>query len=145
MTTPDEKLTTADLAGRGDRPEDEPLGRDDTRADAEPTADRLEPLLGGDEAARFRADWESIQVGFVDEPRTSVERADALVAGGRSRALATATAGMTARARRRTVSWRCKEPPGSTAEPHPEPDLPQSSRALVVLTTGVRRPVGAGS
>ena len=80
MTTPDEKLTTADLAGRGDRPEDEPLGRDDTRADAEPTADRLEPLLGGDEAARFRADWESIQVGFVDEPRTSVERADALVA-----------------------------------------------------------------
>ena len=81
MSTRDEKLTTADLAGRGDRPEDEPLERDDTRTDADAAAtDRLEPLLGGDEAGRFRAEWESIQVGFVDEPRASVERADALVA-----------------------------------------------------------------
>src|SRR5204862_2623995 len=40
----------------------------------------LEPLLGGGDEERFRAQWESIQVGFVDEPRESVERADSLVA-----------------------------------------------------------------
>ena len=80
MSTRDENLTTADLAGRSDRPEDEPLDRDDTGTDSGAATDRLEPLLGGDEAARFRSEWESIQVGFVDEPRTSVERADALVA-----------------------------------------------------------------
>jgi hypothetical protein len=41
---------------------------------------RLEPLLGGSDEERFRSRWESIQVGFVDEPRESVERADSLVA-----------------------------------------------------------------
>ena len=72
----DEPVTTADLAGRSGSAEDEPISRD-TATDEEA---RLEPLLGGDEAARFRTEWESIQVGFVDDPQTSVERADALVA-----------------------------------------------------------------
>jgi len=79
MSTRDENLTTADLAGRGERPEDEPVTRDTTVEDDASQA-RLEPLLGGDEAGRFRTEWESIQVGFVDDPQTSVERADALVA-----------------------------------------------------------------
>jgi hypothetical protein len=37
-------------------------------------------LFASDEAQRFRSRWENIQIGFVDEPRQSVERADELVA-----------------------------------------------------------------
>ena len=39
-----------------------------------------EPLLAADQANEFRASWETIQASFVDEPRRSVEQADALVA-----------------------------------------------------------------
>jgi polyhydroxyalkanoate synthesis regulator phasin len=41
--------------------------------------ERLEPLLGNEEAERFRERWQSIQTDFVDEPKGSVEQADALV------------------------------------------------------------------
>jgi hypothetical protein len=37
------------------------------------------PLFHEDEGRGFRARWEGIQTGFVDEPRTAVEQADALV------------------------------------------------------------------
>jgi hypothetical protein len=36
-------------------------------------------LFVGDEAQGLRRDWEAVQIAFVDEPRQSVERADALV------------------------------------------------------------------
>jgi hypothetical protein len=39
-----------------------------------------QPLLPGDEAAKLRSSWDSIQAGFVDEPRRAVEDADHLVA-----------------------------------------------------------------
>jgi hypothetical protein len=39
------------------------------------------PLFSGGEARDLRARWDAIQVGFVDEPRHSVEQADNLVAG----------------------------------------------------------------
>ena len=45
-------------------------------------ADRREPnapLFHDDEGRGFRARWEGIQTGFVDEPRKAVEQADALV------------------------------------------------------------------
>jgi len=45
------------------------------RAAAQPTA-----LLVADETHTFRSRWDSIQTGFVDEPRHSVEQADSLVA-----------------------------------------------------------------
>ena len=45
------------------------------RAAAQPT-----PLLIADETHTFRSRWDSIQTGFVDEPRHSVEQADGLVA-----------------------------------------------------------------
>jgi hypothetical protein len=78
MSARDEGITTADLAGETTRAEDEPVARDTA---AEPSGtEHLEPLLGGDEASDFRTRWESIQTSFVDEPRDSVERADALVA-----------------------------------------------------------------
>jgi len=38
------------------------------------------PLFSTDEAREFRTRWDAIQVGFVDEPRRSVEQADNLVA-----------------------------------------------------------------
>lgn len=37
-------------------------------------------LFAGSEAERFRDRWVTIQAGFVDEPRRSVEQADTLVA-----------------------------------------------------------------
>ena len=51
-------------------------------------ADRRQPPAGGSHAAlfapeeteSFRSEWSQIQIGFVDEPRQVVERADALVA-----------------------------------------------------------------
>jgi hypothetical protein len=36
--------------------------------------------LPGNETERFTGRWQEIQASFVDEPRTSVEQADALVA-----------------------------------------------------------------
>jgi len=38
------------------------------------------PLFHEDEGRGFRGRWEAIQTGFVDEPKTAVEQADALVA-----------------------------------------------------------------
>ncbi|WP_246329749.1 hypothetical protein [Geomonas limicola] len=42
--------------------------------------DENEPLLSLDEAASLRRKWDEVQGGFVDEPRRSVQQADALVA-----------------------------------------------------------------
>lgn len=44
------------------------------------SADRAEPLFPASEAEGFRTRWVEIQTGFVDEPRSAVERADAQVA-----------------------------------------------------------------
>jgi len=83
MEREDRSLSTADLA------DSSPDGRDDGREDLDSreaatgrTADAAgeAPLLADDQAQRFRGEWESIQTGFVDQPRQAVERADALVA-----------------------------------------------------------------
>jgi uncharacterized Ntn-hydrolase superfamily protein len=50
-------------------------GQDQRGREAEP----LEPLLDSNDAEQFHERWQSIQVTFVDEPRDSVEKADALV------------------------------------------------------------------
>lgn len=42
-------------------------------------------LFAQDETKNLRSQWDSIQVGFVDEPRQAVERADSLVAGAMKR------------------------------------------------------------
>jgi hypothetical protein len=39
-----------------------------------------EPLLPEDQSERFTTRWGEIQASFVDQPRESVEQADALVA-----------------------------------------------------------------
>jgi hypothetical protein len=68
-------VTTRDLAGVADEREapDE--------ADLSQSGDEeRQPLLPQDQAKRYRSEWQRIQAGFVDEPRTSVEEADRLVA-----------------------------------------------------------------
>jgi hypothetical protein len=89
-----EPLTTSDIAaasrnarddreGRDARDEDERPGdaeRPDAPAEGRPGGPENTPLFAGREAERFRAEWDAIQIAFVDEPRRSVERADELVA-----------------------------------------------------------------
>jgi hypothetical protein len=84
----EERLTTADVAAAAEQRrgtpavEPTPVEREVTRAerDAAPPVERAPSLLAADEANDFRARWDEIQAGFVDEPRQAVERADALVA-----------------------------------------------------------------
>jgi hypothetical protein len=77
----DRELHTDDLAAGAERAErerrGEPLGYEEPpREDRE----RHEPLFSPEASERFRSEWANIQIGFVDEPRQAVERADALVA-----------------------------------------------------------------
>lgn len=44
------------------------------------TEEQATPLFSPDEAKEFRVRWDTIQGGFVDEPRRVVEQADSLVA-----------------------------------------------------------------
>ena len=85
-------LTTADLAGASRQPPDVKLGpgpaspreyveepRPKTAPAKGPAGDS-HPLFSEEETKRFRSEWDAIQIGFVDEPRKSVEKADGLVA-----------------------------------------------------------------
>ncbi len=47
--------------------------------------DAQEALFSQDESKQLYAKWDAVQVGFVDEPRQAVERADSLVAGAMKR------------------------------------------------------------
>lgn len=103
----DPNLSTADLAQtvetQADRREDvvrenrEPLSapRSPSRGNTNPSQtsstgtavarakkeeEATGPLFASEEAKTFRSKWENVQVGFVDEPRSSVEQADHLVA-----------------------------------------------------------------
>jgi hypothetical protein len=58
---------------------DEPLARDRS-AEAASSLDVGGPLLPVDQSERFTTRWQQIQASFVDQPRDSVEQADALVA-----------------------------------------------------------------
>lgn len=62
---------------------DEPIARErsdgDDQEEGSPAGERG-PLLPDEQTERFNARWQEIQASFVDEPRDSVARADALVA-----------------------------------------------------------------
>ena len=93
-------LSTAALA-HADEPIEQKLverrddGRDmsasvDNRVNAtaqpsESETDGQEALFSQDESKELYAKWDAVQVGFVDEPRQAVERADSLVAGAMKR------------------------------------------------------------
>jgi hypothetical protein len=55
--------------------------RDENRREPLPRTDLTdtEPLFAGEEGGRFRQRWDTIQAGFVDEPREAVEHAAKLV------------------------------------------------------------------
>ncbi len=80
VITQDENITTADLL----RPHEET--RRDIRREEMPNdkpdlaAAGHEPLFPSPELQDFRRRWSDIQTNFVDEPRSSVEKADQLVA-----------------------------------------------------------------
>ena len=77
-------LTTASLAGVGERTAASGVSASGV-ATALATDEQAAPLLSPDEVKDFRARWDAIQVGFVDEPRRAVEQADSLVAGAMKR------------------------------------------------------------
>jgi hypothetical protein len=86
---PEVALTTATLAGAGAQPEVRAVaasgfgvgGASSAGAATAPAIDeQTAPLFSSEEAKDFRARWDAIQVGFVDEPRRVVEQADTLVA-----------------------------------------------------------------
>lgn len=86
------KLTTPTSAG--ERPEVRAVsptslnagGASSTGAATAPALDeQATPLFSPEEAKEFRARWDAIQVGFVDEPRQAVQQADSLVAGAMKR------------------------------------------------------------
>jgi hypothetical protein len=92
MEDRERELTTDDLASGGERRTDvaeadrETTERDrrdevaeDIRAEEAETT-TSEPLFAGAQSDEFRQRWETVQTGFVDEPRRAVEQADALVA-----------------------------------------------------------------
>jgi hypothetical protein len=83
--TDQKKLSTSDIARAAERrntvvaePPAAPA-RPDT-AGVETRQERRPALFPDDEVQAFRTRWEAIQTGFVDEPRTAVSEADALVA-----------------------------------------------------------------
>lgn len=78
--TSDEHISTSDFVSTGktvEKPnEPRPAGSVGGAA-MEPEAG---PLFAADAANELRSRWDQIQTGFVDEPRTSVQQADELVA-----------------------------------------------------------------
>lgn len=85
MTDDRRPLTTRDIAAAAERPNPPRTDDDRPRTDAlaiDAAAEDLRSvtLFPSEEADGFRSRWEAIQTGFVDEPKTAVEQADALVA-----------------------------------------------------------------
>ena len=72
--------STAEFLAAGERAEAHPDQRQQ-QSEAPTSA----PLLPEDEVNKMRSRWDSIQAGFVDEPRRAVEDADALVAAAMKR------------------------------------------------------------
>jgi hypothetical protein len=79
LTTEDLATTSEDPGTEARSPEQDAEPRGEERVPAFPGAGE-EPLLPEEEADRYRARWEDVQTGFVDEPRQAVEAADQLVA-----------------------------------------------------------------
>jgi hypothetical protein len=100
MEVRERPLSTADLAGKPETPNEperkhaDAIERTDKSAAAvsmeKPAAEKSRPLNRSNEelvplfsqsaVQNFRQQWTTLQTGFVDEPRHSVEQADELVA-----------------------------------------------------------------
>jgi hypothetical protein len=88
MSREDERqLSTADFAAAGERRPEQSVQvetRDEAamreRGRMQQPEGGLAPLFLGDVADEFRQRWDTIQIGFVDDPRQAVQGADELVA-----------------------------------------------------------------
>jgi hypothetical protein len=81
--TDERRLSTGDLVAAADRAEPTRQSRDAALAEPAAHSDAVshpEPLFAHGDAEGYRTRWSAIQTGFVDEPRKTVEEADALVA-----------------------------------------------------------------
>ena len=84
----EKSLTTADLAAAAEAPnsrrevtlkfEDPSLEKQDLPGSSEEV--QLAPLFLPDVSKAFRAHWDAVQIGFVDDPKRAVREADELVA-----------------------------------------------------------------
>ena len=70
----DNQLSTADLVAANGTPGGSTMTK--VKAAQEPNL----PLFAQNDTQDFRARWEKIQIGFVDEPPKAVQQADELVA-----------------------------------------------------------------
>ena len=85
---PEKPLSTADMAAAAQRQPEvnelKCLQEDQMSAEEYSARERASAqpaqLLATDELQTLRSRWDSIQTGFVDEPRRAVEQADTLVA-----------------------------------------------------------------
>ncbi|HJV97034.1 MAG TPA: hypothetical protein VJ608_13395, partial [Albitalea sp.] len=70
-------ITAADLAAAA-----EVTQRTIEASQAQPRSEdeRLAPLFAPDAAQDFRAQWDGVQISFVDDPQQAVRKADELVA-----------------------------------------------------------------
>jgi hypothetical protein len=73
--TEEQKLTTADIAGRGGA-----AAVDDGKELTTRDGGVSEPLFSSGDADRYRDQWTNVQSELVDQPREAVEQADRLVA-----------------------------------------------------------------
>jgi hypothetical protein len=82
MSREDERhLSTADLAGAGDRQQPQPpTGMTPGQAAPQPGDEPLAALFLAPVAEDFRRRWDAVQIGFVDDPHQAVRSADELVA-----------------------------------------------------------------
>lgn len=76
----EKRMSTADLVNAGKHTIADAHGRPSETQEQAAT-----PLLPENEVSDLRNRWDTIQAGFVDEPRRAVENADELVAGAMSR------------------------------------------------------------
>jgi hypothetical protein len=87
MKVTDERITTADVAAiddkererRDDREHRDDAAKREARGPAGPE-EPLTPLFPTQRAQDLRNRWHDLQVGFVDDPRRTVQQADELVA-----------------------------------------------------------------
>src|SRR5436309_3421037 len=79
-----EQLTTADLANVANGRDSQQAGHPEDGHPEDHGTERPDqysgPLLAPDSLNDMRTRWETIQTGFVDDPRVSVQQADELVA-----------------------------------------------------------------
>jgi hypothetical protein len=71
----EEHVTTAELASQAENPEQRKPSQEEAPG----------PLLASDVTQDLRGHWDTIQAGFVDDPRSAVKEADELVASAMKR------------------------------------------------------------